>query len=103
MITFVKTIHTFIWAIMASAVLYVVYCGLTDKRNLLLWVSIGLIIFEGIALLLNKWDCPITSIAKKYTHDRKDNFDICLPNFIAKYSKRVFILLFIIGMILIIF
>lgn len=103
MITLVKTIHTFVWAIMASAVLYVVYCGLTDSLNPLLWVSIGLIVLEGLALLMNKWSCPITSIAKRHTEDRKDNFDIYLPNFIAKYNKTVFIILFILGIILVIF
>jgi hypothetical protein len=103
MIKFIKIIHTLIWAIMVAAVLYILYCGLTKQFNLLLWISIGLIFLEGLALLLNRWVCPVTSIAKRYTTDRADNFDIYLPIFLTKYTKTVFSILFIIGLFIVIF
>ncbi len=103
MIKFIKIIHTIIWAIMVAAILYILYCGLTNQFNILLWVSIGLIFLEGLALLLNKWNCPLTSIAARYTPDRTDNFDIYLPIFLAKYTKTVFSALFVIGLFIVIF
>ena len=103
MIKFIKIIHTIIWAIMVAAILYILYCGLTNQFNLLLWISIGLIFLEGLALLLNKWRCPLTSIAAQYTPDRTDNFDIYLPIFLAKYTKTVFSALFVIGLFIVIF
>lgn len=103
MIKFIKIIHTIIWAIMVAAILYILYCALTNQFNLLLWVSIGLIFLEGLALMLNKWICPLTSIAAQYTPERTDNFDIYLPIFLAKYTKSVFSILFVIGLFIIIF
>ena len=103
MIKFIKIIHTVIWAMMVLAILYILYCGFMNQRNLLLWISIGLIFVEGAALLLNHWSCPVTTIAEKYTSDRKDNFDIYLPNFLVKYTKTIFSILFVIGLVLVIF
>lgn len=103
MIKFIKITHTLIWAVMVSAILYIVYCGLTDRVNLLLYLSIGLIFAEGLTLLINKWSCPLTSIARKYTADRQDNFDIYLPKYLAKYTKTIFSALFVIGLILLFF
>lgn len=103
MIKFIKTIHTIIWAVMVAAILYIVYCGLTNQTNFLLWFSIGLIILEGLTLIFYKWHCPLTLIAKKYTHERDDNFDIYLPLFLARYTKTIFSILFLLGIILVIF
>ncbi|PKM87692.1 hypothetical protein CVU83_02745 [Candidatus Falkowbacteria bacterium HGW-Falkowbacteria-2] len=99
----VKTTHTIVWAVMAAATLYIVYCGYMNTLTPLLWFSIGLIMFEGIVLLINKWSCPLTAVAGKYTEDRRDNFDIYLPLYIARYNKIIFTTLFIIGIILVIF
>lgn len=32
-------------------------------------MSIGLVLFETITLAINKWSCPLTLIAKKYTRN----------------------------------
>lgn len=101
MIRLIKIIHTFIWALMVAAILYIVYCGLSNNFNPLLWFSIALIILEGVTLLIFKWTCPLTLIAKRYTDNRKDNFDIYLPIFMAKYTKTVFSALFVLGIILV--
>ena len=101
MIKTIKTIHTIIWIIMVLAIFYIIYCGLTNTFNLLLGISIGLILLEGLVLILNKGICPFTPLAMKYTSDRSDNFDMYIPKFIAKYNKAIFGILFIIGLILI--
>jgi hypothetical protein len=41
--------------------------------------------------------CPLTDLAARYTVDRRPNFDIYLPNWLAEHNKVVFGLLFIIG------
>jgi hypothetical protein len=103
MIKFIKLVHTIIWAVMVAAILYIVYCGLTNTYNFLLWFSIGLIILEGLTLIIYKWHCPLTLIAKKYTNKRDDNFDIYLPIFLARHTKTIFSILFVLGLILVIF
>jgi len=59
-------IHTIIWFIFASAIMYVCYAGALNKVNRLVWFCIGAIVFEGVVLLINKGKCPLISIAGKY-------------------------------------
>lgn len=95
----IKTAHTAIWVVLASAVLYTVYSGLFNAITLYTWVAIGLIVLEGMVLLLNRWACPLTDMARKYSNSAKDNFDIYLPNWLARHNKLIFTTLFLIGLI----
>ncbi len=97
----IKTIHTFIWAIMASATLHIFYAGITGIFNNLLLVSIALMVTEIVVLIFNAWSCPLTHIAKHYTAKRQPNFDIYLPRIIAKYNKEIFGTLFLTGLTLV--
>jgi len=94
--------HTVVWAVMASAVFYVFYAGIAKIFGLMLWLSIGLVIIETAVLLINKWRCPLTPIAMKYTSDTRENFDIYLPEWLAKHNKLIFSLIFIAGLILVV-
>ena len=41
-------------------------------------VAIGIVWIEVLVLILNGWRCPLTSVAARYTGDRRANFDIFL-------------------------
>mgnify|MGYP003645798412 FL=1 len=56
---------------------------------------------EGIVLLVFKMFCPLTIWARKYSDSTKDNFDIFLPNWLAKYNKLIFTTLYIIGLVIV--
>jgi hypothetical protein len=101
MLTFVKVLHTVIWVVMATATFYILYAGMTNTFNSILFVSIFLLVIETIVLLLNKWTCPLTPLAEKYTEKRDDNFDIYLPNWLAKYNKMIFGIIFVVGIALV--
>jgi hypothetical protein len=45
----------------------------------------------------------LTYVARKYSDSRKDNFDIYLPNRIAKYNKHIFTTIFVIGLIWVVY
>jgi hypothetical protein len=47
--------------------------------------------------------CPITLIARKYSDSTKANFDIYLPNWLAKYNKQIYTTLFIFAIIILVF
>jgi len=98
----IKTIHTIIWAVMAAACVYVLYAGITGTMNYAVIACIGLIILEGIVLFFNKWTCPLTPMARKYTAERSDNFDIYLPAWLAKHNKTIFTMIFVAGVLLLI-
>jgi len=47
--------------------------------------------------LFNKWRCPLTSVAARYTSDRRPNFDIYLPEWLAEHNKLIFGALYVAG------
>jgi hypothetical protein len=52
---------------------------------------------EVLVLAANRLRCPLTGIAARYTQDRRDNFDIYLPLWLARYNKHIFGTLFAAG------
>ena len=72
------------------------YAVIMNKINKFVWIGIGLILMEGIVLLVFNKMCPLTIVARKYSDSTKDNFDIYLPNCLAKYNKLIYTTFFII-------
>lgn len=94
----IKMVHTLIWLFFVAIIFYVLYSGITNTINTLTWISIGLVIGEGIVLLIFKMYCPLTILAQKYSDSQNANFDIFLPNWLAKYNKAIFTTLFVLGL-----
>ncbi|WP_251795792.1 MULTISPECIES: hypothetical protein [unclassified Arenibacter] len=90
-----------IWLFFVVIIFYILYSGIFNKVNRCTWIGIGLIVGEGIVLLVFKMFCPLTIMARKYSDSEKDNFDIFLPNWLAKYNKLIFTTLYIIGLIIV--
>lgn len=97
----IKLIHTIVWLILASATFYILYSGLFNRITIYTWIAIGMIVCEGAVLLIFKWACPLTGIARKYSDSTRDNFDIYLPNWLAKHNKAIFTTIFIAGLALV--
>ncbi len=99
----IKIAHTVIWVFFVLVIFYVLYTGITDNVNTYTWIGIALVIGEGLTLLIFKMFCPLTVIARKYSDSEKDNFDIFLPNWLAKYNKIIFTSIFLIGLVIVIY
>lgn len=99
----IKSIHTAIWLFYVFVFGYILFAGIFNRIDALLWISIGLVIFEGIILIVNGWKCPLTVIAYKYSNDHEIGFDIFLPRIIAKYSKTFFVIVFLLELLLILY
>lgn len=98
----IKIIHTLIWIFFNIVLFYMAYAVVVNKINKLVWIGVALVIAEGIVLLWFKKMCPLTVIARKYSDSAKDNFDIYLPNWLAKYNKLIytsFFILIVIGVL----
>lgn len=89
-LTIIKIIHTLVWLFFNVVIFYMLYAVLVNKLDKWLWIGYGLFILEGIILLLFKFFCPLTVLARKYSHSTKENFDIYLPNWLAKYNKLIY-------------
>ena len=94
----VKTIHTVVWAVFAGSIFAIP--AYTHQRRLGISATlIAFVLIEVAVLALNKMRCPLTDVGARYTEDRRDNFDIYLPLWLAKHNKLVFGTLFIAGIV----
>ena len=98
----IKLLHTVIFIIMSAGVFFILYCGIAGIKNRVLLISIVLILIEGLALFLNKFECPLTTLAKKYDDQHERYSDIFLPRWFTPFVVPVFTALFLIGLILVI-
>lgn len=96
----IKSIHTAVWVFFNVVLVYLFYTVLTDQIGVLFWLGVGAYFFEFVILLIYRWNCPITFWARKYSNSMKDNFDIYLPNWFARYNKTIYSILIVILLIL---
>jgi hypothetical protein len=54
---------------------------------------------EVMILALNGMRCPLTGLAARYTPERRANFDIYLPLWLATWNKQLFGSLYIVGLL----
>lgn len=87
---FIKILHTLIWLFFNVVIFYIVYAVIANKIDVWLLVCYALILLEGITLALFKLFCPLTVWARKYSKSDKPNFDIYLPEWLAKYNKLIY-------------
>lgn len=93
----IKILHTLVWLFFNVVIFYLLYAVIANKVDYWVWICIGLVILEGIILVLFKMLCPLTVMARKYSNSTKDNFDIFLPNWLAKYNKIIYTSIFLIA------
>jgi hypothetical protein len=94
----IKLIHTVVWAFFAGSIFAIpILAALTQYKAAL--VFIGIVFVEVLVLVVNGMRCPLTGVAARYTDDRRDNFDIYLPEWLARHNKSVFGLLYVLGII----
>ena len=85
----VKLIHSGAWLIFASAIAMIGPLAIVGQRRAALWLT-ALVSVECAVLFANRMRCPLTAIAARYTDDRRDNFDIYLPLWVARHNKTIF-------------
>ena len=94
-LTTIKIIHTVIWVFFNVILFYMAYAVIVNNIDKYVWIGIGLILLEGMVLLSFKNICPLTIMARKYSKSTKDNFDIYLPNWLARNNKLIYTTFFI--------
>lgn len=99
----IKMTHTIIWAMFVTIIGFVWWSGLTSQITIYSWIAVASVLLEGLVLAIFKGSCPLTVVARKYSNSDKDNFDIYLPNWLAKYNKLIFTTLYLVGLALMLF
>jgi hypothetical protein len=85
----VKLAHTAVWAFFVACILAIpLFTVLSRFRLAGLFVAI--VALEVMVLLVNGMRCPLTDVAARYTSERQANFDIYLPDWLARNNKALF-------------
>jgi hypothetical protein len=95
----IRLVHTVVWVFFVVIILAIPVAAWLRRYGLFLVLS-AIVLVEVVVLALNRLRCPLTAVAARYTDDRRDNFDIDLPLFIARYNKQIFGSLYLAGLLL---
>jgi len=88
-LTAIKMGHTAVWALFVACIFAIPLC--TAKSHLGLATAFAAVVAcEVVVLVLNRMRCPLTAVAARYTDDRRANFDIYLPEWLARNNKLIF-------------
>lgn len=96
----IKLLHTAVWALFAGCIVAIPIAVWRDDLRLAATL-VAIVSVEVLILAVNQWKCPLTAVAARYTDERRANFDIYLPEWLARYNKEVFGPLFAGGLLLV--
>ena len=95
----IRLVHTLAWALFAGAIIAIPVFTVAGRFAIAGWLS--LLVWGEIAVLaLDYLRCPLTAVAARHTTDRAANFDIFLPEWLARWNKHIFGTLFAIAELL---
>ena len=93
-IFFIKLVHSLIFFLMVGCLAYILYSGITKTFNGVLLFALIAFLIEGITLIINRWRCPLTTLAEKYGAEKGTVTDIFLPAIISRNVFKISIVLF---------
>lgn len=85
----IKWLHTLVWAVFAACIVAMPVASWSGRHRVAASLA-AVVLVEVLVLAVNGWRCPLTAVAAKYTEDRRANFDIYLPVWLARNNQRVF-------------
>jgi len=94
----IKVIHTAVWAFFVACIAAIPVLAWRHAWSAAAVVT-GVVFVEVLVIVANRWRCPLTPLAARYTDDRRDNFDIYLPEWLARHNKTVFGALYFAGIV----
>ena len=99
----IRILHTSVWVFFNIVILYLLYAVVIGSIDRWVWICLGLIAAEGVVLLLFRNIGPVTLIARRFSNSDRANFDICLPEWLARNNKQIYTVLVLIAIVLLIF
>ncbi len=85
------------WAFFAGCILAIPVASWWGHHQEAAWLS-TIVLVEVFILVANRWRCPLTAVAARFTEERHDNFDIYLPLWLARHNKLIFGAAYVLGM-----
>jgi hypothetical protein len=84
-LTAVKAIHTLLWAVIETAVVYLLVAGFRGRSDRRAAIAAGVVAAESLVFLGNGARCPLTGIAESLGAESGSVTDIFLPKWFAHY------------------
>lgn len=85
----IRVLHTVIWIFFVSCILAIPVLGVLRRFRPAFMLTV-LVLLECVVVALNRRQCPLTNLAAHYTADRRPNFDIYLPVWLARNNHFIF-------------
>ena len=82
----IKFFHTLVFLVESVAILYILYCGITNTGGTGLIIAIVLVLAEVVVFTVNGMHCPLSQIARDLGDQTGNDFvaDIFLPQQFAR-------------------
>lgn len=98
----IKFIHRTIFILMSLSVIYILFSGITRTYHWTLLAAISAVFIEGIILIFNHWQCPLTNLAQKYGDGNGQVTDMFCPAWFVPHVFKTCAGLFFIGIVLLV-
>ncbi len=95
----IKSIHAVLFLLLVFCLFDVLFIAVTRSYDWTLFPAIGIIVFDGVAIVSNRGRCPLTTLAERYGAKNGAVTQIFLPDFLARYVFKFFTVLFVIELI----
>ena len=86
----IKSIHLALFIIMSISLFYILYCGISGTYDWTLLTAICILLINGLAIVLNRGRCPLTTLAEKYGAENGAITHLILPKWAARYVFKFF-------------
>jgi len=102
MIWVIRLIHTLIALIGIAATAIIYLSAISQTYNLWLYLSLGTLLIEVIAVRLNRGNCPFLFLGRKHGDD-KTLLELFFPKNVAKRMFKVIFIVIFMGYLLLLF
>jgi len=85
----IKLVHSIIFIFMVACLGYILYCAAARRYDWTLLVALAAIFIEGLALLLNRGRCPLTTLAERWGAASGTVTDIFLPEWLTRHTFKI--------------
>lgn len=96
----VKAAHTAIFFLFSASIGYVLYSAIRGNHGWVLYLAIGAVVLEGLVLVANGWECPLTNLAKRWGDETGRVTDMFFPGWFVPHVFRTYTALFLLGIAL---
>jgi hypothetical protein len=88
-LTAIRLVHTVVWAFFVACILAIPSFTAASRFGAAACFA-AIVAGEVGVLAFNGMKCPLTAVAARHTDDRQANFDIFLPEWLARWNKAIF-------------